>query len=100
MTRETSSISLDGGLGVLDGLEQVAALGFEEAVARGGLVVLLQRHHIDRAHGLEALLEGAGFVLGGGEGFALDAENGVVGAQEGGLDGEFVEAGGVDVLDV
>jgi len=63
-------------------------------------VVLLERHHVDRAHGLEALLECAGVVLGGGESFALDAEDGVVGAQDGGLDGEVVEAGGVDVLDV
>ncbi len=69
-------------------------------MARGGLVVLLERHHVDRAHGLEALPERAGFVLGGGESFALDAGDGVVGAQDGGLDGEVVEAVGVDVLDV
>ena len=100
LTRETWSISLDGGLCVLDGFEQVAALGFQEAVARGGLVVLLERHHVDRAHGFHALLEGTGFVLGCGQRVALHAHDRVVYAQRGGLHSEIVEAGGVDVFDV
>jgi hypothetical protein len=66
---------LDGGLGVLDGFEEVLALGVEEGVARGGLVVLLEGHHVDRAHGFEALLDGAGFLLFEGEGFAFDADD-------------------------
>ena len=46
---------LDGLLRVLDGLDQVLALGFEEAVTLGGFLVLLERHHVDRAHRFELL---------------------------------------------
>ncbi len=91
---------LDGGLGVLDGVEQVLALALQEGVAAGGLVVLLERHHVDGAHGFEALLEAARLLFFGGEGFAFDADDGLVGAEDGGFDGEVVEAGGLDVLEV
>ena len=62
---------LDGGLGVLDGVEQVLALGFEEGVALGGLRVLFEGHHVDRAHGFEALLERACGLFFGERGLRL-----------------------------
>ena len=91
---------LDGGLGVLDGIEEVLALGLEEAVTLGSLVVLLESHHIDGAHGFELLLESAGLFFFGVQGVAFDAGDGCVFAKGDGLDGEVVEAGGVDMLDV
>ncbi len=47
---------LDGGLRVFDGVEQVFALSFEEAVPIRRFLVLLERHHVDRSHGFELLL--------------------------------------------
>ena len=91
---------LDGGLGVLDRFEQVLALAFHEGVALGGLGVLFERHHVDRAHGFEALLERARLFLFAGEGFAFDAGDASVFAQPRGDYAEVVEAGGLDVLDV
>ena len=78
---------LDGGLCVFDGVEQVLALAFHEGVAACGLVVLLEGHHVDGAHGFEALLEAACLFFFGGEGFAFDADDGLVGAEDGGFDG-------------
>ena len=34
--------------------QQVFALGFQERVAFGGFLVLLQRHHVDRTHGIQS----------------------------------------------
>ncbi len=65
-----------------------------------GLVVLLEGHHVDGAHGFELLLEGAGLFFFGVEGIAFDAGDGLVFAEGDGLDAKIVEAGGVDVLDV
>ena len=47
----------DGRLGVLDRIHQVLALGFEEVVAFRRFLVFLERHHDDRPHGLELLLQ-------------------------------------------
>ena len=91
---------LDGGLSVFDGVEEVLALGFEEAVAGDGLVVLLEGHHVDRAHGFELLLQSAGLFFFGVQGIAFDAGDGGVFAKSDGFGAEVVEAGGVDVLDV
>ena len=66
---------LDGRLRVLDGVEQVLALRFEEAVALGGLVVLLERHHVDRAHRFEPLLQAAAGFFFGGQGFAFETRD-------------------------
>ena len=63
--RETSSISLMEAC--VFSMESSRSLRwvFEEAVALGGLVVLFERHHVDRAHRFELLLERAGlFFLG------------------------------------
>ncbi len=72
---------LDGGLGVFDGVEEVLALSFEEGVALGGLVVLLEGHHVDGAHGFETLLEGAGLFFLGVKRVAFDAGDGGVFAE-------------------
>ena len=64
---------LDGLLRVLDGLDQVVALRFEEGVAVGGLLVLIQRHHVDGAHLLHALTESAARLFFGGEHLAVNA---------------------------
>ena len=45
---------LDRRLRVLDRVEQIFALRFEERVTLGGFLVFLERHHVDRAHGVEA----------------------------------------------
>ena len=78
---------LDRSLGVLDGVEKILALAFEEAVTGDGLVVLLEGHHIDRSHRFEALLESAGLFFLGVEGIAFDADDGLVFAQGHGFDG-------------
>ena len=54
---------LDGLLRVLDRLHQVLALRLEEAVALGGLLVLVERHHVHRAHLLDALAQRRGRSL-------------------------------------
>jgi hypothetical protein len=67
----------DGGGGVLDGGDQVFALGFEERVALGGLAVLFERHHVDRAHGFELGAHVAVETDRSGEFVAGDEESGV-----------------------
>jgi hypothetical protein len=88
LTRETSSISLmEAWVFSMDSMRSLA-LGFEEGVALGGLGVLLEGHHVDRAHSFEALLEGARGFFFGDEGFGFDADDGsVVFAEHDGLDG-------------
>ena len=83
-----------------DGVEEILALGFEEAVAGHSLVVFLEGHHIDGAHGFELLLECAGLFFFGVEGIAFDAGDGLILAEGDSFGAEVVEAGGVDVLDV
>ena len=48
---------LDRRLRVLDRLDQVLALRLQEPMPLGRLVVLLERHHVHRAHCLEPLLQ-------------------------------------------
>ncbi len=100
LMRETSSISLMEAW--VFSMESRRSLRWvSRKVWRGdGLVVLLERHHVDRAHGFEPLLEGAGLFFFGVQGFAFDAGDGLVFAEGDGFDAEIVEAGGVDVLDV
>ena len=69
-------------------------------MAGDGLVVLLEGHHVDGAHGFEFLLEGAGLLFFGVQGVAFDAGDGLVFAEGDGFGAEVVEAGRVDVLDV
>ena len=40
----------DCGVRVLDRLQEVFSLGFEECLPLGGFLIFLERHHIDRAH--------------------------------------------------
>ena len=47
----------DRGLRVVDGVQQILALGLQKFVALGGLLVFLERHHVHRPHGFEPLLE-------------------------------------------
>ena len=58
---------LDGLHGVLDGLHEVLALRLEEAVPLGGLLVFVERHHVDWAHLLDALAQRAASFLFGDE---------------------------------
>ena len=54
---------LDRLLRVFDRLHQVLALRFEEAVPLGRLLVLVERHHVHRAHLLDALAQRRGRSL-------------------------------------
>ena len=67
---------LDRSLGILDRIKEVLALGFEKAVAGDRLVVLLKRHHVDRPHRLEPLLQRASFFLFSVQRLAFDARDG------------------------
>ena len=66
---------LDGLLRVFDRLHQVGALRLKEAVALGGLLVLVEGHHVHRAHLLDALAQGAAGLLFGGQLFAGEARD-------------------------
>jgi hypothetical protein len=85
---------------VLDGGDQVFALGFEERVALGGFFVFLESHHVDRAHGFELGAHVAVELVFGGELFAGDRFRVRVRHQRKALDAEFVQAGFGHVLRV
>ena len=65
-----SGRSLDRLLRVLDRLHQVLALRLKEAVAFGSFLVLVEGHHVDGAHLLDALTKIAAGLLFRGQLFA------------------------------
>ena len=86
--------------GVVDGLDQVSALHFEEAMPLGGFLVLVERHHVDGADLFEAIAEGpAGFFF-QGQSFVKEPFNGFVGAQDSSFNIDFGEAASFQVFKV
>ncbi len=63
----------DGLLGIGDGLQQVLALAPQEAEALFALVVFLERHHVDRAHGFDARFHLVILRVGGSQFFGRQA---------------------------
>ena len=53
---------VDGELRILDGSDQVVAFAAQERVALLAFLEFLERHHVDRAHGVDA---GFHFVVAG-----------------------------------
>ena len=90
---------LDGLLGVLNRLHQVRALRLQEAVTFGGFLVLVKRHHVHRAHLLDALAQPAAGLLFGGQRLAGQALDERIGAQRGGLEIHFCQAACLQVLE-
>ncbi len=79
--REMVSISLIVFWRVLDGLQQILPLRFQELVTLRDLFVLLQRHHVHRTHVVEPRAHFAiGFFF-AGERLGGDAGQGIVGHQ-------------------
>ena len=76
---------LDGLLGVLNRLHQVRALRVEEAVTFGGLLILVERHHVHRTHLLDALAQAAASLLFDGQRLSSQTLDERIGAQRGGL---------------
>ena len=89
----------DGLLRVGDGLQQVVAFARQEREALLALVVFLERHHVDGAHGLDALLHLAIVRFGHGQFFA-GHESGFRGDQVFRLRVHFAHAGFAQVLAV
>ncbi len=91
---------LDRLLRIFDGLDQILALRFEEAMALRCLLVLIERHHVDRAHLLDALAQRAAGFFFGGEGFVDQSLDVQVGAQICGFDIDFGQATGFKMLKI
>ena len=66
---------LDRLLRVFDGLDQVLALRGQEAMALGRFLVLIERHHVHRAHLLHPLAQTAAGLFFGGEFLAGETRN-------------------------
>ena len=89
----------DGLLRVRDGLQQVVALAGEEREALLAFVKFLERHHIDGAHGFDALFHLAVIRFGVGQLFA-GHESGFRGDQILGLRVHFAHTSFAQVLAV
>ena len=89
----------DGLLRVRDGLQQVVALARQEGEALLAFVEFLQRHHVHRAHGLDALFHFAIAGFGGRQFFAAH-ERSFRGDQVLGLRVHFRHAGLAQMLAV
>ena len=100
LVREIAVNLLNGGLRVLDGVEQIGALGFKEVMTLSGFGVLLERHHVDRAHRFEPALEAAAGLVFVGERFLFKARDVLLRAEFGGLDAEIADACAFEVLEV
>ena len=61
---------VDGELRVLDGSDQVVAFAAQESVALLAFLEFLERHHVDRAHGVDAGFHFVVIGFGGDEIFA------------------------------
>ena len=90
----------DGGRGIFDRIQQIFALGFEELVALRGFLVLFERHHVDRAHGVEAGAHFAVRLIFGGKFVASKHRNRRISHQYRTFHAEFVQAGFGHVLQV
>ena len=91
---------LDGRLRVLDGVEQVLALRLQELVPLGDLGVLLERHHVHRAHRFQAILQLAAGIFFADQRVAFQPRNIFLHAKLGRLYAEIVDAGCLNVLKI
>src|SRR6185312_14005741 len=84
---------LDRRRGVLDRLDQVFALYFQEVMTLRGFLIFFKGHHVDRAHGVEASAHFLSRLLFRGKLVAGDTRQGFVSHQVGTLDTEIIDAG-------
>ncbi len=91
---------LDRLLRVLDGIDEILALRFEEGVPVSGFLVLFECHHVDRSHLLDLLAQSAAGFFFRNERLVYDANDCLIGAQRGGLFVYFGQRAALQVFEV